>query len=182
MGWNMCRSVTLDLIHLVATEVSTDRALDLMWTGVEFRRTQDLVEGLILRGACRAEEIYSTSCMCTRCGTGCVEQHRRMAREQEREDSFVWGEELQAMKGHRMRHLFSCSTSLKILTRNKWRSVPLASREDCRKQPPLRTDTQPRGPSTGALPVLTNKAHFSFSVLGNWGCSEQVIREPKDRA
>lgn len=77
-------------------------------------------------------------------------------------------------KGHRMCHFFSCSTSLQILTRNIWLSAPLASREDCRKQPSLQTDAHTRGPSTAALPVLANKAHFSFSVLGNWGCSGQV--------
>lgn len=112
-----------------------------MWTGVEFRTTGDLMEGLTLGGACRAEVIYSTSCMCTRCGTGCVEQHRRMAREQKLEDCFAWGEGLQARKGHRMCHLFSCSTSLQILTTNMWLAVPLASREDCGKQPLLRTNS-----------------------------------------
>lgn len=83
--------MTLDLIYLVATEVPTDRALDLRRTEVEFR-TRDLLEGLTLRGACRAEVIYSTSCMCARCGTGREGQERRMALGQEREDSFVWWE------------------------------------------------------------------------------------------
>lgn len=150
--------MTLDLIYLVATEVSTDRALDLTWTEVEFRTTRDLVEGLTLRGACRAEVIYSTSCMCTGCGTGCVEQERRVALEQEWGGSFVCGGKgLQARKGHRICHFFSCSTSLQILTRNIWLPAPLTSREDCRKQPPLGTDTQPRGPSAGALPVILQR-------------------------
>lgn len=91
--------MTLDLIYLVATDVSTDRALDLTWTEVEFRTTRDLVEGLTLQGACRAEVIYSTSCLCTGCGTGCVEQERRVALEQEREGSFVWGEGAASQEG-----------------------------------------------------------------------------------
>lgn len=82
--------MTLDLIYLVATEFSTDRALDLTWTEVEFRTTRDLVEGLTLQGVCGAEVIYSTSCMCTGCGTGCGEKEKRVAPEQEQEGSFVW--------------------------------------------------------------------------------------------
>lgn len=134
------------------------------------------MEVLTLWAACDAQVIYSAGCTCTRSGTACMKKERRIALRVKRTvmgsafcvEALVGWKGLQAVKGNRMCCFFSCSTSLKNLTRNIWLDSPLASLENCQIGRLQGWTHNHLAPVMEPFQYCMNRAHFSFNVLGKW--------------
>lgn len=93
-------------------------------------------------------------------------------------EALVGWKGLQAGKRNRMCCFFSCSTSLKNLTRNVWLDPPLASLENCQIGHLQGWTHSHVAPVMEPFQYCMNKAHFSFRVLGNWEVFE--ADKPRD--